>query len=90
MTSIDFTPAGVCSRNIHVELDDAGKTIERIEFAGGCNGNLKAISALVAGHDIDEVTPLLEGITCGQRSTSCADQLTRALRSARELATQEA
>ena len=79
MVAIDFTPRGVCSKNIHVELDDAGETIERIEFTGGCSGNLKAISKLVAGQPVEHVTQILRGNTCGPRKTSCADQLCCAL-----------
>ncbi|WP_172136934.1 TIGR03905 family TSCPD domain-containing protein [Adlercreutzia sp. ZJ473] len=75
-----YTPSGVCSRRIDVELD--GDVIESVQFTGGCDGNLKAISKLVAGKPVDEVIALLEGNTCGRRLTSCADQLTRALREA--------
>lgn len=86
MVAIDFTPRGVCSKNIHVELDDAGETIERVVFTGGCNGNLKAVSKLVAGHSVSEITQILRGNTCGPRSTSCADQLCSALDAAQEQA----
>lgn len=75
----DFTPRGVCSRAIHVELTDDGRTIERVSFEGGCNGNLKAISKLVAGMPVEQVVSILKGNTCGPRRTSCADQLTRVL-----------
>ena len=75
----DFTPRGVCSRAIHVELTDDGRTIERVSFEGGCNGNLKAISKLVAGMPVEQVVSTLKGNTCGPRRTSCADQLPRAL-----------
>lgn len=80
----DYKPRGVCARAIHVDLDDAGDTIESVSFEGGCNGNLKAIGKLVRGMSVDRVCELLEGNTCGPRSTSCADQLTRALRAARQ------
>ena len=80
MISYDYKPRGVCARNIHVELTDDGKTIESFSFVGGCNGNLKAISKLVRGMSVDSVCEILEGNTCGARSTSCADQLTHALR----------
>jgi uncharacterized protein (TIGR03905 family) len=30
--------------------------------------------------DVDEIAEKLEGITCGRRSTSCPDQLSKALR----------
>lgn len=87
MIETDFTPRGVCSRNIHIKLSDDGKTIEGVEFTGGCDGNLKAIGKLTAGMPVDEVVELLQGNTCGPRPTSCADQLTRGLREAQKLAT---
>ncbi len=84
MIEIDYTPRGVCSRNIHVALDDAGEVIRDCSFTGGCDGNLKAISKLVCGRPVDEVTRILRGNTCGRKPTSCADQLCRALDAARE------
>lgn len=90
MIEVDFKPRGVCARNIHVELDDAGERIEGVSFEGGCNGNLKAISALVAGQPVERVCELLAGNTCGKRSTSCADQLTLALRDAVQAAASQA
>ena len=89
MIETDFTPKGVCARNIHVVLSDDGKTIESIEFTNGCNGNLKAISKLVAGHPVEEISNILAGNTCGPRKTSCADQLTIGLHEASK-ATREA
>ena len=82
MIELDYKPRGVCARMIHVELSDDGSTIEHVSFEGGCNGNLKAISKLVAGAPVEQIASALEGNTCGPRSTSCADQLTRALREA--------
>lgn len=76
-----YTPRGVCSRQISVDLE--GDTIKEVSFVGGCDGNLKAISKLVRGQKVDDVVALLEGNTCGRRPTSCADQLTCALREAR-------
>lgn len=82
MTKLDFKPRGVCARMIHAELSEDGQTIENVSFEGGCNGNLKAIGKLVAGQPVDRVVEMLEGNTCGPRKTSCADQMTRALREA--------
>lgn len=82
MFHYDFKPRGVCSRAIHLDLSDDGKTIEGVSFEGGCNGNLKAIGKLVHGRPVDEVAQILDGNTCGPRSTSCADQLSHALRQA--------
>ncbi len=72
-----FTPRGVCSRAIDIELD--GETIKNVRFHGGCDGNLKAISILVEGMNANAVIKLLRGNTCGFKSTSCADQLAIAL-----------
>ncbi len=75
-----YIPEGVCSQAINVELD--GDTVTHVDFLGGCNGNLKAISKLVTGMTVDEIANVLEGNTCGMRPTSCADQLVKALRAA--------
>ncbi|MDY2777469.1 MAG: TIGR03905 family TSCPD domain-containing protein [Collinsella sp.] len=82
MITHDFRPRGVCSRSIHIELDDTATTIEGVSFEGGCDGNLKAIGKLVKGMGVDQVVSILEGNTCGRRPTSCADQLTIGLREA--------
>ena len=87
MIETDFTPHGVCARNIHIVLSDDGQTVESVEFTRGCDGNLKAIAKLVAGMPVDNVVELLQGNTCGPKSTSCADQLTHGLREAQKLAT---
>ena len=79
MVAIDFKPRGVCSKNIHVELDDAGEVIEGVAFTGGCNGNLKGISSLVVGMKAEDAIARLKGIKCGFKPTSCPDQLARAL-----------
>lgn len=75
-----YIPHGVCSRQIDVELD--GDTIKSVQFTGGCDGNLKAIAKLVAGQNVDDIVVMMEGHTCGRRSTSCADQMAKALREA--------
>lgn len=73
-------PQGVCSQKIDFELD--GDVVKNVSFTGGCNGNLKGISALVEGKTVSEIASLLEGITCGLKETSCPDQLAKALKRA--------
>lgn len=73
-----YTPRGVCPRAINIELD--GDTVSHVDFEGGCNGNLKAISKVVEGMTVDEVAELFEGNTCGRKPTSCVDQLVKGLR----------
>jgi uncharacterized protein (TIGR03905 family) len=65
---------------IHFDLKD-GK-VYNVSFDGGCNGNLKGISKLVEGQDAQHLIDLLKGNTCGFKSTSCPDQLARALEAA--------
>lgn len=78
MKHIDYQPTGVCSRQISFDLTDDNK-ISNLVFTGGCSGNLKAISKLLEGAKAEDAIRILEGNTCGPRSTSCADQLTKAL-----------
>ncbi len=74
-----YTTKGTCSRQIDVTIEDG--IITEVVFMGGCNGNLKGISALCKGKKPEEIIPVLEGITCGFKSTSCPDQLAQALKS---------
>lgn len=71
-----------CSTEISFDIKD-GKVFN-IQFAGGCDGNLKAISTILEGWSVEEVIKKVNGITCGQRPTSCTDQLARALAQAAE------
>lgn len=82
MIGFDYKPQGVCARNIHLNLSDDGSKVLGVEFTGGCDGNLKAISRLVAGKKTSEIADVLAGNTCGPRKTSCADQFSIALRQA--------
>ena len=70
----------VCSQLISFDIN--GDVISNIEFLGGCNGNLKAISKLVDGWTVDKIESYLLGNTCGRKPTSCADQLAKAVRAA--------
>ena len=80
MFHYDYMTTGVCSQVISLDID--GDRVKNIEFFGGCNGNLKAISKLVDGQTVDEDESALSGITCGYKPTFCGDQLARAVREA--------
>lgn len=75
-----FHPKGVCAVQIDFDINDG--VVSNVQFMGGCNGNLKAIGRLVEGKDASEIADILEGNICGARSTSCADQFSKALREA--------
>lgn len=72
-----YTPKGVCSRQINIEVEDG--IVTKLEVIGGCNGNLQGISKLVQGMKIEEVIKRLKGIDCNSKGTSCPDQIARAL-----------
>ena len=76
----EYTPQGVCSKLIHVEIEDG--ILQQVSFEGGCHGNLQGICSLVRGMNCDEVIKRLEGINCREKGTSCPDQLCRAIREA--------
>lgn len=76
---ISYKTNGVCSRNILIDVEDG--IVKNVKFIGGCAGNTQGISALVKDMPVDEVIKRLEGIKCGFKSTSCPDQLAKALKS---------
>jgi uncharacterized protein (TIGR03905 family) len=73
-----FIPQNVCARMIRFAVEDHKLTY--LKFTGGCQGNLKAISKLLVGMDVEDIIRKLSGNTCGKKNTSCTDQLCIALR----------
>lgn len=78
-----YRTRGVCAMQISFNIDD--NIVTDIEFMGGCNGNLKAIAKLVDGWTVEQIEEKLSGNTCGEKITSCADQLAIAVREAYNL-----
>ena len=76
----EYKTKGTCSQMIYFDIDD--NKVKNVQFLGGCNGNLKGIGALVEGMNVDDVISRLEGTRCGMKSTSCPDQLAKALEEA--------
>lgn len=78
----EYKTRGTCSSRILFEIED-GK-LHNLTYIGGCNGNLQGIARLTEGMDVDEVIARTEGIHCGMKDTSCPDQLSIALKMAKE------
>ncbi len=78
----EYRTKGTCAQVITFEIE--GNVVKNIEFRGGCNGNLKALSKLLDGASVDYIEEKLLGNDCGGRGTSCADQLAKAVRAAYE------
>lgn len=72
-----YKTTGVCAREITFDVEE--NKLKSVSYLGGCNGNLKALSSLLEGLDIEIAISKLQGITCKEKSTSCADQLANAL-----------
>lgn len=83
-----YTPRGVCSRKMTVELD--GDVIKSVEILGGCSGNLQGISRLITGMKVEDAIAKMQGIPCGYKNTSCPDQLSIALAQALQQQKKEA
>ena len=77
-----YRPQGVCARGLSFEIED--NIVKNIEFMGGCSGNTQGIAALAEGMDANELIERLAGIRCGFKSTSCPDQLAKAVAKALE------
>ncbi|MDO8806330.1 MAG: TIGR03905 family TSCPD domain-containing protein [Elusimicrobiota bacterium] len=68
---------GVCSKEVRFKV--VGGRLKDLEFFKGCAGNLKTLAVLLEGMRVDEVISKLKGITCGEKATSCSDQLAKVL-----------
>ena len=72
-----YETEGVCSSEIIIELD--GDIIKSVKIVGGCPGNTVGVSKLAENRTIDELISILKGIPCGNKGTSCPDQVAKAL-----------
>ena len=77
---ISYKTQGTCSKMINIKLD--GDIIKKVEFIGGCPGNVIGLSKLSEGRSAEDIIKRVEGVTCGFKPTSCPDQLAKALRMA--------
>lgn len=72
-----FATQGTCSRQIDFTIEDG--VVKDVRFTGGCHGNLQGIARLVEGMTPEQIMERLKGIRCGNKATSCPDQLACAL-----------
>ena len=80
METIQYTPSGVCSKRMEIDVEDG--VIQAVRVMGGCNGNLQGIASLLKGMHVEDAIQRMEGLQCGMKSTSCPDQLAQALKAA--------
>ena len=75
-----YATTGTCARIIEFNIND--DIISGIKFHGGCDGNLKAIAKILDGWTVEQIEASCQGNLCNTKATSCADQLSRAVRNA--------
>ena len=78
------TNGKTCTSTITVELDEDNNIRDLVFTGGGCQGNLKALKQVLIGKSAEFVIENFKGIQCGNRGTSCADQLAQAVQKALE------
>lgn len=74
-----YKTSGVCSKSISFDIEDG--IVKNISFVGGCSGNTQGVAKLAEGMKAEELIERLSGIRCGFKSTSCPDQLAKAVKS---------
>ncbi len=70
---------GVCARQLSFDIEDG--IVKNVHFVGGCSGNTQGVAKLAEGMKAEELVERLSGIRCGFKSTSCPDQLAKAIKS---------
>lgn len=80
MNRYSFQPRGVCSKQMDFSIE--GGKLHDVKITGGCPGNTLALSKLLENRDAEEIVSLLKGNPCGNRGTSCMDQLAIAVEKA--------
>lgn len=79
METFIYKPKGVCSQEMQFVME--GDMIRDVTIVGGCAGNLLGISKMLKDKNIHEVMETFQGVRCGNKPTSCPDQIAKALES---------
>lgn len=76
-----YKTSGTCSKLIQFDIDD-NRIVHNVYYFKGCNGNTQGVCALVEGLTVEVAIEKLGGIMCASthNTTSCPDQLARALK----------
>ena len=75
--TIQYKTKGVCSRQMNVKMENG--VIQKVDILGGCAGNSQGVARLVEGMRAEDAIEKIAGIRCGNKATSCPDQLSKAL-----------
>ena len=84
MQYIHNTKGKTCTNSIIVDLDKENRIQDLTFTGGGCKGNLAAIRGILLGKPATWVIDQFSGIPCGNKGTSCANELALCLKNALE------
>lgn len=77
MEELLYSPSNVCAKEFKFEIKD--NVIKSCSISGGCPGNLLGISKIIVGMSPQEVVNTFTGVTCGNKATSCPNEIAKAL-----------
>ena len=70
-------PVGICAKFIAINVEN--NHIKEVVIQGRCCGASEALCNLLVGKTPKRAIKLLEGIKCLSKTSSCADQIAKAL-----------
>ena len=70
---------GTCSASVTITYDADSHIINNVSFEYGCSGNTKGVAKLCEGRKLEDIHDILKGVKCGNKLTSCPDQLALAI-----------
>ena len=73
-----FQTKNVCSKKIGITVEN--KILKEVKFFGCCDGDSKAFEILLKDMPIEKIIKDLSDIQCGDRGTSCMQELCKILK----------
>lgn len=70
---------GTCASQTKIVYDDETDIIQSVKFVGGCPGNTLGVAKLCEGRTLQEVYDILNGVRCGNKMTSCPNELAQGI-----------
>ena len=77
--SFEYIPKNICPSMMKMYIDESNDTLVNIAILGGCHGYLTSMIRLMKGMKVVDAIDVLKGVKCGNRDTSCPDQIAKAL-----------
>lgn len=76
---VKYNTNGVCCTMISYDIIN-GKYVKNVIFHDGCPAGLAAVAKAINGKEIKDVIKMFENMECGNRSSSCPNELAKSLK----------